>query len=676
MSQFNVVGGVIFIALFSVFATSAEGEASGGLPIPQQPLHSPRIAPQPPVLYAPAPEPAPLWPPCDGVDIVYINNYTARIYPFLDDTPWLQPYRFESIVTITNMGYSTVEAWAMGIDFQHNEILVDAEGIVLEDGRLMPVDVSNGTVLTQIPAGVLKNAIETAGDMNQVQKTFKIKGTEFGKKLDPMPRSINITLKGYNCSESLLYGNNTMHTCCSEPNRNVTLNDEEFFLNPETGNFTIMYDVIQAYPGSYLAHVTLSNDSPIARLDFWNISFTWQENEFITKMMGATTREADREVCMNGIAGKTYSDPDMNNVFCCSVSPEIVDLPIDRTNDTQIGGIEYCCRNGTLWPALLDEKKSKSAFLMNVYKVPPMSSQLNHIIPPGNWRIGDGRFKCGIPRRIKPTAYLDPYLLYETTAFKTWQVTCNETENKPPPKCCVSFSKYTNDSIVPCRTCACGCPASPQPACNASASAMLLPYSAITMHPENRTRQILAWADINHNKNIPNPLPCQDYCGVAINWHIVSNFTGGWSSRMTLFDWSDVTFPDWFAVLQMPGAYQGFQQAYSFNATKMPNMNGTAPDNTSVMVTGLQGLNYLMAATNRSAGKLQSVFSYTKLTTSGMREQDYFPEKVWFNGEECVMPEGFPLSRSGALPTRPGVLAFAIFLMSCTMAFYDFLGIL
>lgn len=83
---------------------------------------------------------------------------------------------------------------------------MDAEGIVLEDGRLMPVDVSNGTVLTQIPAGVLKNAIETAGDMNQVQKTFKIKGTEFGKKLDPMPRSINITLKGYNCSESLLYG--------------------------------------------------------------------------------------------------------------------------------------------------------------------------------------------------------------------------------------------------------------------------------------------------------------------------------------------------------------------------------------------------------------------------------------------------------------------------------------
>lgn len=87
------------------------------------------------------------------------------------------------------------------------QILVEAtEGMVLENGQLMPVDVSNGTILTQIPVGVLKNAIETAGDISQIQKTFAITGTEFGKKLDPMPSSINITVKGYNCSEALLYG--------------------------------------------------------------------------------------------------------------------------------------------------------------------------------------------------------------------------------------------------------------------------------------------------------------------------------------------------------------------------------------------------------------------------------------------------------------------------------------
>uniref|UniRef100_A0A7I4DHE2 Uncharacterized protein n=1 Tax=Physcomitrium patens TaxID=3218 RepID=A0A7I4DHE2_PHYPA len=45
--------------------------------------------------------------PGDGVSIVYVNMYVAKIYPFLNETPWLQPYKFESVVTLTNMSYST-----------------------------------------------------------------------------------------------------------------------------------------------------------------------------------------------------------------------------------------------------------------------------------------------------------------------------------------------------------------------------------------------------------------------------------------------------------------------------------------------------------------------------------------------------------------------------------------
>lgn len=71
---------------------------------------------------APAPAPGPLWPDCAGVDIVYVTSFTEKIYPFLNDTPWLQPYKFEASVTLTNMGYSTVEGWAMGIEYQHHEV--------------------------------------------------------------------------------------------------------------------------------------------------------------------------------------------------------------------------------------------------------------------------------------------------------------------------------------------------------------------------------------------------------------------------------------------------------------------------------------------------------------------------------------------------------------------------
>lgn len=85
------------------------------------------------------------------------------------------------------------------------QILVSADDMFLESGQLMPVDVSNGTILTQIPSGILKNAIETAGDLTQIQKTFTITGTEFGVKLDPMPLNINITQKGYNCSVAEIF---------------------------------------------------------------------------------------------------------------------------------------------------------------------------------------------------------------------------------------------------------------------------------------------------------------------------------------------------------------------------------------------------------------------------------------------------------------------------------------
>ncbi len=216
-------------------------------------------------------------------------------------------------------------------------------------------------------------------------------------------------------------------------------------------------------------------------------------------------------------------------------------------------------------------------------------------------------------------------------------MTCNVSMTPQAPKCCVSFSGFYNDSIVPCPTCACGCPRNPQPVCNASSPALFLPYSALTLAPVNRTNQIIAWAGLQHEV-VPDPLPCQDYCGVSINWHIYSDYTNGWSARMTLFDWSNQTYPNWFAAVELDKAFPGFQQAYSFNATTIPELNNT------ILVEGLPGLNYLVAAQNFSAGKLQSVLSFTKVPTPGIEIAlgDGFPSKVWFNGEPCALPNIYP----------------------------------
>lgn len=77
---------------------------------------------------------------------------------------------------------------------------MDAGTAVLADGRKMPVDVSNGTILTGSMPEDIKNAIETAGNLKLIQRVIPLVGTEFGIKTDPMPKSINITNKDYNCS--------------------------------------------------------------------------------------------------------------------------------------------------------------------------------------------------------------------------------------------------------------------------------------------------------------------------------------------------------------------------------------------------------------------------------------------------------------------------------------------
>ena len=74
--------------------------------------------------FAPAPGPSleDLFPPCQGVLVVYTTTFTKKIYPYLNDTPWIQPYRFQALATLLNQGYSTIANWEMGITYQHGEV--------------------------------------------------------------------------------------------------------------------------------------------------------------------------------------------------------------------------------------------------------------------------------------------------------------------------------------------------------------------------------------------------------------------------------------------------------------------------------------------------------------------------------------------------------------------------
>lgn len=471
-----------------------------------------------------------------------------------------------------------------------------------------------------------------------------------------------------------------MEVCCSrDPDfkPNTTLDEE--FLPRKSGDLTIMYDVTRTYESNYWAQVTIENHNPLGRLDNWELSWDWMEEEFIFAMKGAYPSVVDTSDCVFGKQGQYYQSLDFANALSCERRPTLVDLPLAKTNDTNLGMVPFCCRNGTILPPSMDPSKSKSAFQINVFKMPPNLNR-SRLSPPQNWAI-KGRlnpdYKCGAPVRVGPSQFPDPAaLLSDSTAVASWQVVCNITQAKgASPRCCVSFSAYYNESIVPCKTCACGCDSSKlaNRACSSTAPALFLPSQALLVPFENRTRLASAWADLHHFP-VSNPLPCGDNCGVSLNWHLFTDYRGGWSARITMFNWDETPFIDWFTAVELKKGGPGFEAVYSFNGTGL-DLTGDGV-NTTIFMQGLEGLNYLVAETDspnpakdpRIPGKQQSVISFTKKLTPGINIPggDGFPSKVYFNGEECSLPEVIPTSSGARLGSSVlvAILAALVVLIS------------
>nr|APR63886.1 COBRA-like protein 10 precursor 2 [Populus tomentosa] len=586
---------------------------------------------------------------CNGIFLTYSFTSREKEYPKVKNAS-AQAWAFKSLATITNTGEHELKGWQMFVGFQHKEVLVSASGAVVVDGDDFPVAVGNGTIFAGNPQVDLKTAIETAGDFTQIAAQIEIAGSVFGIKPPgvPMPKNIKLVNDGYKCPKPTLRGKSYIRVCCKKDPKAKEEKKRLKFLPRRYGDLSLTYDVLQAYGNNYQAQVTMDNIHPLGRLDHWNLTWEWMNGEFISTMRGAYTHKRDFSECIYGTAGKYYKDFDFSTIINCEKKPVISDLPPDRKNDSQVGKLPYCCRNGTLLPSIMDESKARSIFQLQVYKMPPFLNR-TALVPPEKWKI-DGvvnpQYKCGPPIRVDPTEFPDPSGLdSKTYAVASWQVTCNITRPKEKlSRCCVSFSAYYNRSAIPCNTCACGC--DNNKGCSQNAKAMLLPPESLLVPSDNRTEKALAWAALNKFK-VPNPRPCPDNCPVSINWHIDSDFKTGWTASVTLFNWDDSPFEDWFAAIKLDKAYKGLEGVYSLNGTKFDNLNNT------ILLQGLPGLNFLMGEVNgtrpgdpRVPGKQQTKISFIKKRTPGINipRGDGFPTRILFNGEECALPTQIPRS--------------------------------
>lgn len=146
------------------------------------------------------PAPPPAENDCNGIFLSYTFMSRTRVYPFIKNVT-AQPWAFKSIATVLNAGMHPLQSWKIFIGFQNQEILVSASNAVSADGDEFPAPVVNGTILSGYPQADLKTAIQTAGDLAQIQAQIELSGTQFGIRPPgyPMPRTIRLVNDGYKC---------------------------------------------------------------------------------------------------------------------------------------------------------------------------------------------------------------------------------------------------------------------------------------------------------------------------------------------------------------------------------------------------------------------------------------------------------------------------------------------
>lgn len=139
---------------------------------------------------------------CNGILITYTSQPGIEIPPFISPAdPTNQPYRFESNLTVLNNGPVELKNWRVFVGFNRGELLVSAKNAVLANGTALPANVSGGAVLSGSPATDLKTAIETAGDVDQMQVVVDLVGTQFGvaPPIVPLPDKLVLANDGYLC---------------------------------------------------------------------------------------------------------------------------------------------------------------------------------------------------------------------------------------------------------------------------------------------------------------------------------------------------------------------------------------------------------------------------------------------------------------------------------------------
>ncbi|GLU10913.1 hypothetical protein SLE2022_276900 [Rubroshorea leprosula] len=376
-----------------------------------------------------------------------------------------------------------------------------------------------------------------------------------------------------------------------------------------SGNITIKWDIMSWTPDGYVAVVTIYNFQQYRHIQApgWSLGWIWAKKEVIWSMMGGQTTEQGDCSRFKG-----------NIPHCCKKDPTVVDLLPGTPYNQQIAN---CCKGGVINSWAQDPATAAASFQLSVGQAGTTNKTVR---VPKNFTLkapGPG-YTCGPAKIVKPSKFITADKRRFTQALMTWNVTCTYSQflAQKAPTCCVSLSSFYNSTIVPCPTCACGCQ-------NTSLSGSCIDPN--TPH--------LASVVPSAGKNGYTPLvQCTSHmCPIRVHWHVKVNYKEYWRVKVTITNFNYImNYTQWNLVVQHPN-FDNLTEIFSFNYKPLTPYGAI---NDTAMLWGVKFYNDLLMQAG-PAGNVQSELLFQKDKSTFTFEKGWaFPRRVYFNGDNCVMP--------------------------------------
>lgn len=152
-------------------------------------------------------------------------------------------------------------------------------------------------------------------------------------------------------------------------------------------------------------------------------------------------------------------------------------------------------------------------------------------------------------------------------------------------------------------------------------------------------------------------------CPIRIHWHVKLNYKEYWRVKITITNFNyRMNYTQWNLVVQHPN-FDNLTTLFSFNyksLTPYGSINDTA------MLWGVKFYNDLLMQAGPS-GNVQSELLFRKDASTFTFEKGWaFPHRIYFNGDNCVMPppDAYPFLPNAGSRWEASLITLVVTLMS------------